>query len=116
MHAPGACIDSHPIRTPMTAMTRRERSQPVHAALLLAAPALCLLAASLLLALERWRWESICARVCGPFLPVGLAHRDIESLRRALDWHTPLAVAAGAALVLLAIGAGARAGSGRPSR
>jgi hypothetical protein len=94
----------------MTALTCRERSQPASVALLLAAPALCLLAASLLLAFERWRWESICVRICGPFLPVELPYRDIDAFRRAMDWHTPLAVAAAAALVLVALWAGARVG------
>lgn len=91
-------------------MAHRERSTRASAAVLLAAPALSLLAASLLLAFERWRWESICVRVCGPFLPIDLPHRELETWRRAMDWHTPLMVATAAALVLLALWAGWRCG------
>lgn len=49
-------------------------------------------------AFGRWRHESICAMVCGPFVPVELA----DHYRRAFDWQTPLALA-GAPLLALAL-------------
>jgi hypothetical protein len=97
-------------------MNLRERSRPASAALLLAAPALGLLAAGLALALERWHWAMVCVRICGPFLPADLPQREIEAFRRALDWHTPLALAAAAALAVLALWLGLRAGRRGPSR
>lgn len=97
-------------------MAPRQRSHRASAAVLLAAPALCLLASSLVLAFERWRWAWICVRVCGPFLPADLTHREREAFLRAMDWHTPLAAAAAAALVLLALWAGWRYGRGELRR
>ena len=91
-------------------MAPRERSRRASAAVLLATPALGLLASSLVLAFERWRREWICARVCGPFLPADLSGRERAALLRAMDWQSPLAVAAAAALVLLALWAGWRFG------
>lgn len=44
----------------------------------------------LLEALQRWRFERICAMTCGPFWEVG----TVEMIRAAMDWHTPLALAA----------------------
>jgi hypothetical protein len=43
----------------------------------------------LLEALQRWRFERICIMTCGPYWPVEL----VESLRAAMDWQTPLALA-----------------------
>lgn len=41
-------------------------------------------------ALQRWRFERICAMACGPFWEVG----TVELIRHAMDWQTPLALAA----------------------
>jgi len=41
-------------------------------------------------ALQRWRFERICAMSCGPFWEAG----TVELIRSAMDWHTPLALAA----------------------
>jgi hypothetical protein len=41
-------------------------------------------------ALHRWRFERICAMTCGPFWDAG----TVEVIRAAMDWHTPLALAA----------------------
>jgi len=84
-------------------MPLRERSQSIHAALRVAAPALLLLFTSLTEALQRWRWQHLCERICGPFLPADMPAAWSASWHRALDWHTPLAVAGAAALVLLAL-------------
>jgi hypothetical protein len=92
-------------------MPCRERSQPVSAPLWVAAPALILLETSLAEALQRWAWERVCLMTCSPFLPADMPAAWIASWRRALDWHTPLAVAGGAALVLLALWIGLRHGS-----
>jgi hypothetical protein len=47
-------------------------------------------------ALQRWRFEQLCAMVCGPFAEPEL----IDGMRRAMDWQTPLV----AALLLLLAG------------
>jgi hypothetical protein len=44
----------------------------------------------LLEALQRWRFERICSMTCGPFWEAEL----IGQLRAAMDWQTPLALAA----------------------
>lgn len=44
----------------------------------------------LLEALDRWRFERICAMTCGPFWEVG----TVELIKDAMDWHTPLTLAA----------------------
>ena len=44
----------------------------------------------LLEALDRWRFERICAMTCGPFWEVG----TVELIKGAMDWHTPLTLAA----------------------
>jgi hypothetical protein len=93
-------------------MSRRERSLRPDPALLVAAPALGFLVAGLATALSRWRWQVVCERVCGPFLPADWPPAWIESFRRAMDWQTPLAVAAVATLVLVALWAGLRSGPG----
>ena len=41
-------------------------------------------------ALQRWRYESVCAMACPAFVPVELA----DHYRRAFDWQTPLMLAA----------------------
>lgn len=41
-------------------------------------------------ALQRWWFERICAMSCGPFWEVD----TVELIRSAMDWHTPLALAA----------------------
>ena len=43
----------------------------------------------LISAFQRWRFEHVCAMVCGPFVPVELA----EHYRRAFDWQSPLLMA-----------------------
>ena len=91
-------------------MSVRQLGVRADAALLLWAPSLALLAVGLVTAFERWRWESICVRICGPFLDAGWPPAAIDSFRRAMDWHMPLGVAAVAALVLLALLAGLHSG------
>lgn len=75
--------------------------RPAHIGALLLA-AWC--AAFALEALQRWRFERLCAMVCGPFWEPAL----VEPLRRAMDWRSPLALAA-LPLVVLAVLHGWRA-------
>lgn len=90
-------------------MPLRERNRPILAALLVVVPAL-LLVTSLREALLRWRWEHLCERICGPFLPADMPAGSIAAWHRALDWHSPLAVAGAATVVLLALWIGWRRG------
>jgi hypothetical protein len=92
-------------------MPMHERSQPVSAPLWVAAPALLLLLTSLAEARQRWAWERVCRMTCGPYLSADMPAVWIASWQRAVDWHTPLAVAGVAALVLLALWIGLRHGS-----
>lgn len=41
-------------------------------------------------ALDRWRFERICAMTYGPFWEVG----TVELIKSAMNWHTPLTLAA----------------------
>ena len=91
-------------------MPMHERSQPVSAPLWVAAPAVLLLLTSLAEARQRWAWERVCRMTCGPYLSADMPAAWIASWHRALDWHTPLAVAGVAALVLLALWIGLRHG------
>jgi hypothetical protein len=95
---------------PELALSRRQRCHPASVALLVATVALGFLAVGLAVAFERWRWNLLCARICGPFLPADWPPAWIESFRKAMDWHTPLAVAAVAALGLVVLWTGRHAG------
>jgi len=81
-------------------MTRHQRSIAPDPLLLAAAPTLLLLVAGLATGLRRWQWARVCERICGPFLPGDASAAWIEAFRRAMDWHTPLAASAAAAMIL----------------
>lgn len=57
---------------------------------LLLAPALAWSGWWLALAFQRWRYESLCAFICSPFIPPDM----VDYYRRAFDWQTPLVWAA----------------------
>jgi hypothetical protein len=65
----------------------------------------------LVAAFERWRFEVICSKTCGPFWPVEL----VEELRRAMDWQSPL-LAALLPLVLVVLWMAFRLSTRRLSR
>ncbi|MCU0952797.1 MAG: hypothetical protein MUC68_17595 [Burkholderiaceae bacterium] len=90
----------------------RQHSRRCPPAWWLALAALAGAVATAATAVDRFAWLRLCERICGPYaLPA-----QVETVRRSIDWATPLAWSLCAAAVLALALVHARLAPGRGAR